>query len=68
MKLYQLTDSELSKRCENHVKLYRNVSDSTRLLEELLDRFTKQKNILDEVLRDDYPIQTNNSGGKRQEL
>ena len=60
MKLYQLTDSELSKRCENHVKLYRNVSgrqNSTRLLEELLDRFTKQKNILDEVLRDDYPIQ-----------
>jgi hypothetical protein len=51
MKLYQLTDSELSKRCENHIRLYRNVSDSTRLLEELLDRFTKQRNILNEVLK-----------------
>jgi hypothetical protein len=47
--LYKLTDSDLAKAAELHVATYRGVSQSTRLLEELLERFTKQRNILDNL-------------------
>jgi len=40
-KLYQLSDEELTARAADHVLQYRNISESTRLLEELLKRFLK---------------------------
>ncbi len=39
MKLYQLSDEELAEKVANHVLQYRGISESTRLLEELLKRF-----------------------------
>jgi len=39
MKLYQLSDKELAEKAANHVLQYRGISESTRLLEELLKRF-----------------------------
>tara|TARA_R110002153_G_scaffold42171_1_gene120163 strand:- start:150 stop:299 length:150 start_codon:yes stop_codon:yes gene_type:complete len=39
MKLYQLSDEELAARAADHVLQYRGISESTRLLEELLKRF-----------------------------
>jgi hypothetical protein len=50
-KICDLDDEELAEKVANHVLQYRGISDSTRLLEELLDRFTKQRNILNEVLK-----------------
>ena len=37
--LCDLSDEELSARAADHVLQYRNISESTRLLEELLKRF-----------------------------
>ena len=39
MKLCDLGDEELAERVANHVLQYRGISESTRLLEELLKRF-----------------------------
>jgi hypothetical protein len=38
-KLYQLSDKDLAGRVTDHVLKYRGISESTRLLEELLKRF-----------------------------
>ena len=38
-KLYQLSDEDLADKVANHVLQYRGISESTRLLEELLKRF-----------------------------
>ena len=37
--LCDLSDEELADRAADHVLQYRNISESTRLLEELLKRF-----------------------------
>jgi hypothetical protein len=39
MKLCDFDDEELAARAADHVLQYRNISESTRLLEELLKRF-----------------------------
>lgn len=39
MKLYQFSDEELADKVANHVVQFRGISESTRLLEELLKRF-----------------------------
>lgn len=39
MKLYQLSDEDLAEKVANHVVQFRGISESTRLLEELLKRF-----------------------------
>jgi hypothetical protein len=39
MKLCDLDDEEFAERVANHVLQYRQISESTRLLEELLKRF-----------------------------
>jgi len=39
MKLCDLDDEELAEKVANHVLQYRGISESTRLLEELLKRF-----------------------------
>jgi len=39
MKLCDLGDEELAEKVANHVLQYRGISESTRLLEELLKRF-----------------------------
>ena len=41
MKLCDFDDEELAARAADHVLQYRNISESTRLLEELLKRFLK---------------------------
>jgi len=38
-KLYQFSDEELADKVANHVVQFRGISESTRLLEELLKRF-----------------------------
>ena len=38
-KLYQLSDEDLAEKVANHVVQFRGISESTRLLEELLKRF-----------------------------
>jgi len=42
-KLFEITDKELAEKAADHVLRYRGISESTRLLEELLKRFLKTK-------------------------
>ena len=58
MKLCDLGDEELAEKVANHVLQYRNISESTRLLEELLKRYLQ---ILIEE-EDDNSQQEDNSG------
>ena len=42
-KLYQFSDEELADKVANHVVQFRGISESTRLLEELLKRFLQYR-------------------------
>lgn len=51
MKKHELSDEQLLLACESHVQQYRGVSESTRLLEELLTRHTKLRNIARDLMK-----------------
>ena len=51
--LYKLTDEQLTEIIENHIQMYGTPSQATRYLQELLSRFTKQANIIEDLTEEE---------------